>query len=149
MWRLDINLSLLLAVLLTTGLPAASAQEPAAPLVLPPPGSSPLANSHQQDSAEQAESPIAELLIETQPDPESNLIELSDQPEPVWYQPSYWFGPAPWDIGVEFGLNGSEGVNQALSMRSGGHLKRETEFWKFDSSLVYNRNSANGIENPE
>lgn len=69
-------------------------------------------------------------------------------PEPVfaWYEPNYWFGPAPWDIGFELGLNGAEGINQALSMRVGGHLKRETELWKFDTSLVYNKNSANDLE---
>jgi putative salt-induced outer membrane protein YdiY len=31
-------------------------------------------------------------------------------------------------------------------MRAGGHLKRETKLWKIDSSLVYNKNTSNGLE---
>lgn len=65
---------------------------------------------------------------------------------PKWYHFAYWFGPTPWDIGFELGINGTEGLNEALSFRTGGHLKRETEFWKFDTTLVYNKNSANGVE---
>jgi len=65
---------------------------------------------------------------------------------PTWKQAAYWFGPAPWDIGFELGINGSDGVNESLSLRTGGHMKRKTEFWKFDTSLVYNKNTANSIE---
>ncbi|MEM8944798.1 MAG: DUF481 domain-containing protein [Planctomycetota bacterium] len=65
---------------------------------------------------------------------------------PKWYHFAYWFGPTPWDIGFELGINGTEGLNEALSFRTGGHFKRETEFWKFDTTLVYNKNSANGVE---
>jgi putative salt-induced outer membrane protein YdiY len=67
-------------------------------------------------------------------------------PTPHWYHPNYWFGEDPRTAGVELGINGSEGNNDTFSMRSGGHLKRETSLWKFDSSLVYNRNNANSIE---
>lgn len=73
-------------------------------------------------------------------------VEVAPQPVATWYQASYWFGPAPWDIGFELGLNGSDGNNRSLSLRTGGHLKRETEYWKFDTSLVYNKNSANDVE---
>jgi len=83
------------------------------------------------------------LLTETA-DPET--IETPPVPVLEWYEPNYWFGPAPWDIGFELGLNGVEGINQALSTRVGGHLKRETKFWKLDTSLVYNKNSANHVE---
>lgn len=65
---------------------------------------------------------------------------------PLWYMPAYWFGPAPWDAGVELGINGSEGNNSVFSMRTGGHLKREWNQWKLDSSLVYNKNHTNGVE---
>jgi len=65
---------------------------------------------------------------------------------PKWYHLAYWFGPTPWDIGFELGINGAEGINETLSFRTGGHLKRETDFWKFDTTLVYNKNSANGLE---
>ena len=67
-------------------------------------------------------------------------------PSPKWYNLAYWFGPTPWDLGFELGINGAEGINQALSLRTGGHLKRETEFWKFDTTLVYNKNTANDVE---
>ncbi len=65
---------------------------------------------------------------------------------PPWYHFAYWFGPTPWDIGFELGLNGSEGINNTFSFRTGGHLKRETEFWKFDTTLVYNKNTSNDVE---
>jgi putative salt-induced outer membrane protein YdiY len=67
-------------------------------------------------------------------------------PTPHWYYPSYWFGEDPWTAGVELGINGSEGNNNTFSMRTGGHLKRETDRWKIDSSLVYNKNHSNGVE---
>ena len=65
---------------------------------------------------------------------------------PAWYHPAYWFGPDPWDIGFELGVNGNEGINESLSLRVGGHINRETERWKFDNSLVYNKNTANDVE---
>jgi putative salt-induced outer membrane protein YdiY len=83
------------------------------------------------------EEPLAETL-------EADLIVSFDPP--LWYQPAGWFGPAPWDMGVEFGLNGSEGINQSISLRAGGHLKRETKRWKIDTSLAYNKNMANNVE---
>lgn len=67
-------------------------------------------------------------------------------PAPRWYHPAYWFGPDPWTAGVELGINGSEGNNNVFSMRTGGHLKRATDRWKIDSSLVYNKNHTNGVE---
>ncbi len=67
-------------------------------------------------------------------------------PTPSWYEPAYWFGEDPWNASVELGINGSEGNNKVFSMRTGGHLKRETARWKFDSSLIYNKNRSNGVE---
>jgi putative salt-induced outer membrane protein YdiY len=67
-------------------------------------------------------------------------------PPPMWYEPAYWLGPHPWDMGVELGINGSEGNNNVFSMRVGGHVKRVTPKWKLDSSLLYNKNHSNGIE---
>jgi putative salt-induced outer membrane protein YdiY len=87
-----------------------------------------------------------EVLLE---EPLAEALEagpLVSPTPPAWYEPAYWFGPAPWDIGVEFGLNGSEGVNQSLSISSGGHLKRKTRHWKIDSSLSYNKNTSDGVE---
>ena len=75
-----------------------------------------------------------------------DAVEIVPENPPSWYHPSYWFGPAPWDIGLELGLNGSEGQNVAHSLRAGGHMRRKTNRWKYDSSLAYNRNNANNIE---
>lgn len=65
---------------------------------------------------------------------------------PVWYEGAYWLGPHPWDMGVELGINGSQGNNDVFSMRVGGHVKRVTPRWKLDSSLAYNKNNSNGVE---
>ena len=119
--------------------------------VLPPPGSDipgPLASNLVFD-------PPPSLLAE--PSATAGLLEESlaeaieagpvvPQTPPRWYEPAYWFGPAPWDMGIEFGLNGSDGVNQSLSLRSGGHLKRKTRHWKVDSSIAYNKNTSNDAE---
>ncbi len=119
--------------------------------VLPPPGSGVSAPAEENLLL----APPEELL--TDPKQTEGLLEesITEAMESVpelplepahWYQPSYWFGPAPWDVGFELGLNGSEGVNEALSLRSGGHIRRKTKNWKVDSSLVYNKNSANNVE---
>lgn len=119
--------------------------------VLPPPNSG-LAAPSAEDLLL---APPEELL--TDPNQTEGLLEesiteaMESVPELLveparWYQPTYWFGPAPWDIGFELGINGSEGVNEALSLRSGGHLRRKTRNWKIDSSLVYNKNTANSVE---
>jgi putative salt-induced outer membrane protein YdiY len=65
---------------------------------------------------------------------------------PMWYETAYWLGTHPWDMGLELGINGSEGTNNVFSMRAGGHVKRVTPKWKFDSSLAYNKNNSNGVE---
>jgi len=95
------------------------------------------------------------LLLSAQPvvaqEESSTLLTAAAATDPLisspqWYNLAYWFGPTPWDLGFELGLNGAEGINQALSFRTGGHIKRETEFWKFDTTLIYNKNTANGID---
>lgn len=63
-----------------------------------------------------------------------------------WYYPSYWFGPAPWDSGIEFGLNGASGTSESLSFRTGGFVKRKADDYKFDASLYYNKTQTEGVE---
>ncbi len=63
-----------------------------------------------------------------------------------WYETSYWFGPAPWDMGINFGLNGSEGQNHSQSMIAGAYVKRDAELWTLDAKINYNLTSANTIE---
>jgi putative salt-induced outer membrane protein YdiY len=143
---------------------AARAQESAPPLVLPPPSASQpqwLAPSGQSpptivapttgdfDSllpppveSVPAGSPVAENL----PTDGLHELEATITPTPNWYHPNYWLGEDPWTAGVELGINGSEGNNDTFSMRTGGHVKRDTKQWKLDSSLVYNKNISNGVE---
>ncbi len=124
---------------------------PVLPPVLPPPGSRLPALRSNVLTVEESPDSL------TEPDATEGLLKDSlaeaIEAEPIfptgpprWYEPTYWFGPAPWDIGIEFGLNGSEGINNSISLRSGGHLKRKIRRWKFDTSLAYNKNSANDVE---
>lgn len=73
-----------------------------------------------------------------------DAIEGGDDDE-VWYQPNYWFGITPWDTGIELGLNGSAGNNEAFSVRTGGYMKRESRFSKLDYSIYYNRTTTGGF----
>ncbi|MEO0530205.1 MAG: DUF481 domain-containing protein [Planctomycetota bacterium] len=61
-----------------------------------------------------------------------------------WYYPSYWFGPTPWDSGIEFGLNGASGTSESISYRAGGYVKRKADDYKFNGSLYYNNTKAEG-----
>lgn len=86
----------------------------------------------------------------SQPEPETLLsaTPMDDvlTPLPKWYEPQYWFGPEPWDIRYELGINGGKGENDTFSMRTGGDIKRETERWKIDSSISYYQNTTNRVE---
>jgi putative salt-induced outer membrane protein YdiY len=129
-------------------------QEPTGPAVLPPPDwGQPqlLPPTNEADRAEAFEAWLppefaahnAEVL------PPGALEAAMDEtilPPPLWYEPAYWLGPYPWDMGVELGINGSHGNNDVFSMRAGGHVKRATPDWKLDSSLSYNKNHSNGAE---
>lgn len=72
--------------------------------------------------------------------------ESVDEPILHWYQPAYWFGPTPWDSGIELGMNGSSGTSDSFSLRTGGYMKRKADDYKFDGSLYYNKNHSNGVE---
>jgi len=103
------------------------------------------------DPIETASAATASLIPSVVPDEDSVEVEpasfdVGPGPTYEWYHFAYWFGPTPWDIGFELGINGTQGTNEALSFRTGGHLKRETKFWKFNNTLVYNKNTANSIE---
>jgi len=118
---------------------AAHGQEVLPPGVLPPPSwSEPqlLPPTIDSASSEDFESLLPPLVA-----PAEQIIL-----PPLWHEPAYWLGPPPWDMGVELGINGSEGENNVFSMRAGGHAKRVTSHWKFDSSLAYNKNHSNGAE---
>lgn len=85
------------------------------------------------------ESPDAATAIELD-------LAAPDQSPARWYYPSYWFGPTPWDTGLELGINGSSGNSDALSTRVGGYVKRKTDSRKLDFSLYHNRTKTSGLE---
>lgn len=121
----------------------------AQPVVLPPPGAEPPPEFMGRVAVEM--DVVPEIIKAKQEEPVVEEVPFEEEliaPTKIysWYNPAYWFGPQPWDIGFELGINGNEGINESLSLRAGGHLKRETKHWKFDTSIVYNRNNANGVE---
>lgn len=63
---------------------------------------------------------------------------------PAWYSPIGWLGPAPWDSGIELGLNGSSGTGDSFSMRTGAYIKRESRFSRLDLSSYYNLTTSAG-----
>jgi putative salt-induced outer membrane protein YdiY len=90
------------------------------------------------DDAEQLPTPADD-------DQEEVLSDVDvDQPEAGWYHPSYWLGPTPWDTSIELGLNGSAGNNEAMSIQTGGYIKRKSRFSKLDLSANYNRTTTGG-----
>ncbi len=153
----------ILAICLAAPCVAALAQQDAGPPLLPPPIDGQPAFLAPSESVESLAAPATpppsvgefeSLLpppVESPPDgalmaPQAELMDGDITPTSMWYYPAYWFGPEPWTAGVELGINGSEGNNNVFSMRTGGHLKRETKRWKLDSSLAYNKNHTNGVE---
>lgn len=71
---------------------------------------------------------------------------LADEPPVRWYSPAYWWGPTPWDSGIEVGLNGASGTSDSVSFRTGGFVKRKADDYKFDASLYYNKTQSEGVE---
>jgi hypothetical protein len=73
------------------------------------------------------------------------LREGLDGPaEGVWYMPTEWIGVTPWETSVEFGLNGSTGTNESVSIRAGGRIARSSRFSKLDLDTTYNRTTNRG-----
>ncbi len=123
--------------------------EPAAAPVIPTATPTPLPPL----LAEPPVTPIVAAPVADAAGPATPAGETPITPEPIadaaptrWYYPSYWFGPAPWDSGIEFGLNGSSGTSESLSFRTGGFVKRKADDYKFDGSLYYNKTQAEGVE---
>jgi len=59
------------------------------------------------------------------------------RPSP-WYSPILWLGPAPWDSGIELGLNGSSGTSDSFSVHTGAYIQRESRFSRLDLRSGYN-----------
>jgi hypothetical protein len=73
----------------------------------------------------------------------SSGVVVGEQPT-TWYKRVFLIVPAPWDTGVELGLNGSAGTSDSFSLRTGGYIKRKSRFSKLDLSSYYNRTGNGG-----
>jgi putative salt-induced outer membrane protein YdiY len=92
----------------------------------------------------EAELPIPKADDSAVADPATKAL-IEEQPG-AWYSPQIWFGPEPWDSGVELGLNGSSGTSDSVSFRTGAYLKRESRFSKLDFNSNYNLTIGDGKE---
>ncbi len=77
------------------------------------------------------------------------VVELPDtdaevESQSLWSTPFCWIHPAPWDTGIELGLNGSSGTSNSMSVRTGGYMKRSSRFSKLDLSGYYNNTRSDG-----
>lgn len=113
--------------------------------VLPPP-----ADVSVQPNTEPPSEPwsppagTAELPLPGATDPASGgETKVTVEEEAHWYTP-IWIGPAPWDTGIEFGLNGSSGTSDSLSVHMGMYVKRESRFSKLDFNSGYNLTMSGG-----
>jgi hypothetical protein len=61
-----------------------------------------------------------------------------------WFAPTHWVRATPWDTSIEFGLNGSSGTSDSLSIQAGGSVLRESRFSKLDLDTKYNRTTKGG-----
>ena len=161
-WR-DICCSVCLFPAILAGGLTAYGQSADGPAVLPPPGSNlpaphieihpvePALGPSLVESSSEASLPIPgdgdSTDEEVDPggldEPSDNLLPSAP---PTWLEPAYWFGPAPWDLGVELGINGSDGTSKTFSLRTGGHIKRKTDQWKVDSSIAYYKTTSDHRE---
>lgn len=109
-------------------------------LVLPAPPLKPIADENTLELGQPVELSHEEDLVV----PETVLVEPEE--EKRWYQPVYWFGPTPWDSGLELGVNGATGSSESTSLRTGGFIKRKSERTKLDFSAYYNKTKSGGAE---
>ncbi len=65
---------------------------------------------------------------------------------PGWANPMSWFVPALWERSFELGISGSDGNANAMSLRTGLDLSRETERTNWDIDLTYRKADASGVE---
>lgn len=100
-----------------------------------PPDTSPLPPLVGAPPAELPPPAGAELNMESNIDPPVDALIGESAP---WHAPTVWLGPAPWDTGIEFGLNGSSGTSDSISMRAGAYIKRESRYSKLDLSTDFN-----------
>jgi len=139
--------------------PTLAAPPAAAPVVAPTPTPAPTAEPPSEPWKPPAGAatgpypvaPEAELPIPGASDPAAAAAladpatkAILEEPQGPWYAPTIWLGPAPWDSGVELGINGSSGTSDSFSIRSGAYIKRESRFSKLDFDTNYNLTTGDG-----
>jgi hypothetical protein len=97
-------------------------------------------------AAPEEELPIPGGYGPTIADPGSDpaLKAILEVPQGPWYSPMIWLAPAPWDSGIELGVNGSSGTSDSFSVRSGAYIKRESRFSRLDFDTNYNFTAGDG-----
>jgi putative salt-induced outer membrane protein YdiY len=142
----------------TLAAPPAAATPPVAPAGLPAPEApsepwKPAAGAATAapQSGAPAIAPEVELPFPGANDPavaaaaaDPAMKAILENPEGSWHMPQGWFGPSPWDSGVELGVNGSSGTSDSFSIRTGAYIKRESRFSKLDFDTNYNLTTGDG-----
>jgi putative salt-induced outer membrane protein YdiY len=75
---------------------------------------------------------------------EFDSLRVGSTERSVWDLPGRLLGPTPWEANIEFGLNGSTGTNESLSIRTGGQALRESSTSKLDLDATYLRTTESG-----
>jgi putative salt-induced outer membrane protein YdiY len=128
-----------------------AAPPPTAAIPFPPPAADaisepwkPPAVATTSSTAPAGELPLpgASEQVDAVTDPAMKAI--LQNPQGSWHMPQGWFGPSPWDSGVELGMNGSSGTNDSFSLRTGAYIKRESRFSKLDLDTNYNLTAGDG-----
>jgi putative salt-induced outer membrane protein YdiY len=73
-------------------------------------------------------------------------VPTISMPEHSRWSTDSWLTSTLWDGSIEFGLNGSAGNSEALSLRAGANVKRTTEQHELTADLTYIKSTADGSE---
>ena len=81
-------------------------------------------------------------------EPEPIVTPAAEIPEETlrWWSPGTWIHPVEWEGGIEFGLNGTAGNSESLSLRAAANAKRKTDLHEFTWDLTYAKTNSDGLE---
>jgi len=110
------------------------------------PAPSPIAEQIQQ-SLRAAEEVSAELAEEVSAELAEESAELAEEQAPSgWFYPRIWRPSKIWEGGVEFGLNGSHGNTNTLSLTGGANATRTEGPTTLTWDLVYIKTQTDSVE---
>ena len=64
----------------------------------------------------------------------------------AWWALDSWIRPVVWDGGVEFGLSGTAGNSESVSVRAGANMEQKTDVDEFVWSVTYAKTNSDGLE---